>query len=183
MVIYHTGTTDGIFVGICHVIQASVLTNLQSDTFRARRVLFSVNFRRIEVKRDTFSWKLQLEKWEVGKMRSWKGLSWKVRHEIGKNEVEKFVLKLDNLGWSWKIPAEIGKWMMKFESLSNFAQFFPTSLGTFQIKHNLSNFRLSNLKFSNFSFFQLLFPTTRIPPKTSTETENEKNSHVPWIRL
>ena len=31
------------------------------------------------------------------KMRNWKLLSWKVRNEIGKNEVEKFEPKLGNL--------------------------------------------------------------------------------------
>ena len=37
--------------------------------------------------------------------------------------------------------------------LSNFAWLFPTSLGSFQLKQKLSNFRLSNLKLSNSSFF------------------------------
>ena len=43
--------------------------------------------------RDTCSWKGQLEKTR----------SWKVRHEIGKNEVGKFGLKSESWGWSWKV--------------------------------------------------------------------------------
>ena len=43
--------------------------------------------------RDTCSWKGQLEKTRI-----WKVLSWKVRHEIKKNEVEKFGLKLESFG-------------------------------------------------------------------------------------
>ena len=44
-----------------------------------------------QFKRDTCGWKGQLDK-----TRSWKVLSWKVRHEIVKNEVEKFAPKLES---------------------------------------------------------------------------------------
>ena len=53
---------------------------------------------------DTCSWKGQL-----GKTRSWKVFSWKVRHEIRKNEVGKFGLKLKSDWWSWKVLIELGK--------------------------------------------------------------------------
>ena len=39
---------------------------------------------------DTLSWKRQFKK-----IRSWKVLNWKVRYEIGENEVGKFGLKLE----------------------------------------------------------------------------------------
>ena len=37
----------------------------------------------------------------VEKTRSWKVLSWKVRHEIGKNDDGKFGLNLESPGQSW----------------------------------------------------------------------------------
>ena len=40
---------------------------------------------------DACSWKGYLER-----TRSWKNLSWKVRNEIGKNEVRKLGLKLES---------------------------------------------------------------------------------------
>ena len=101
------------------------------------------------------------EKLESFKLESpkwiWKDCSWKIRAEVGK-----FVAKLESI-------TEVGKWLMKLESLSwtwkdsmkilfNLARFFPTSQGCFQLK-KLLNFILSNLKIYNFSFF----PTTRIP--------------------
>ena len=70
---------------------------------------------------DTCSWKEQLEKTR----------SWKVRHEIEKNEVGKFEPKLES-------TTEVEK--------------FPTSLGSFQLRLALSNFRLSNLKLSNYTY-------------------------------
>ena len=66
-------------------------------------------------KRDTYSWKGQL-----GKMRSWK-----VRYEIGKNEVGKFGQKLESFA-----EKEIFQLRSFFP---NFARFFPISLGSFQL--------------------------------------------------
>ena len=118
---------------------------------------------------ETRSWKGQLEK----------SRSWKVRSKIGKIEVGKFGPKLESLRRSWKIRAEVGKLGLKLKSttevgkfkmnlerinevgklplnlersISNFNRFFSTSLGAFQLKQKLSNFRLSKLKLSNFSF-------------------------------
>ena len=85
---------------------------------------------------------------DVGKF-----LSWKVRHEIGKNEVERFGLMLKSTTEIGKLVFNCGETFQLQKKLSNFVRFFPTSLGSFQIKQNFSNFRLSNLKFANFSFF------------------------------
>ena len=52
---------------------------------------------------DTYSWKRQLER-----KRSWKVLSWKIRHKIGEIEVGKFGLKLEG-------RSEVGKFGLKFE--------------------------------------------------------------------
>ena len=59
---------------------------------------------------ETCSWKGQL-----GKPRSWKLFSWKVPHEIRKNEVGKFGLKLKSDWWSWKVLIELGmnQWSWK----------------------------------------------------------------------
>ena len=65
------------------------------------------------------------------------------------------------------------------KKLSNFARFFPTSLGSFQLQSvlsnfawlfptsaKLSNFRLSNLKLSNFSFFPTALSNYTYPKKS-----------------
>ena len=70
---------------------------------------------------DTCSWKGQLEK-----AKSWKVLSWNVRHEIGNNEVGKFGMNLLS-------TTEVGKELMKLES---FEWHFPTSVTTFQVHLN-----------------------------------------------
>ena len=48
---------------------------------------------------------------------------------------------------------------MKF---SNFARLFPSSLGSFQLKQKLSNFRLSNLRLSNLKLSNLSFFLTAL---------------------
>ena len=58
----------------------------------------------------------------VGKTRSWKVISGKVRHEIGKNKVGKFGLKLESLGRSWKVTVEVGKFSIKLESIIEVAK-------------------------------------------------------------
>ena len=76
--------------------------------------------------------------------------------------------KLESKRWSLKVRAEVGKLGLKLEIttevgcqlrsvLSNFARFFPSSLGSFQLKHKPSNYRLSNFSCSS---------TTRIPAWT-----------------
>ena len=109
---------------------------------------------------DMCSWKGQF-----GKTRSWKVFSWQVRHEIRKNEVGKFGLKLKISRWSWKVTDEVRKFVQlqrifptseqTFQLrlvLSNFAGLFPTQRETFQ----LQPFQLSNFSFQlfqNFNFF------------------------------
>ena len=52
-------------------------------------------------------------RWKKG---SWTVLSLNFRHELGKNEVWKFGLKLESSVRSWKVRAEIGKWWIKLQS-------------------------------------------------------------------
>ena len=69
---------------------------------------------------------------------------------------------MSNVCQNFPNAAKISNFSETFQlhkKLSNFARFFPTSLGSFKLKHKLSNFKLSNLKLCNFSFF----PTTRKP--------------------
>ena len=47
--------------------------------------------------------------------------------------------------------------------LSKFKRNFLTSLGSFQLKQKLSNFRFSNLKLSNFSFFPIALSNQTYP--------------------
>ena len=54
---------------------------------------------KIAIKGGTCSWKGQMEKTR----------SWKVRHEIEKNEVGKYASKLESSDSSWKVRAEVGK--------------------------------------------------------------------------
>ena len=108
------------------------------------------------------------------KTRSWKALSWKVRNKIGKIEVGKFWLKLEN--WNESTAAKLSNFARSFPTslgsfqlrsvLSNFAPFFPTSIGSFQFRLALSNFRLSNLKLSNFSFFPTALSNYTYPKKS-----------------
>ena len=62
---------------------------------------------------DRCSWKGQLVR-----TRSWKVLSWKVQNEIGKIEVGKLESKLESSWPSWKVRAEVEKWLTKLESLN-----------------------------------------------------------------
>ena len=50
--------------------------------------------------------------------------------------------------------------------LSEFKRNFLTSLGSFQLKQKLSNFRFSNLKLSNFSFFPTALSNYTYPKKS-----------------
>ena len=82
------------------------------------------------------------------------GWSWKVDDEVGK-----FLLNLESYNCSWKdqkklkpsnfsdnFPNSFKLWTFQLQNfstsakLSNFARFFPTSLGSFQLKQKLSNF-------------------------------------------
>ena len=65
----------------------------------------------IASKRDTCSWKGQLER-----TRSWKIISWKVQNEIGKIEVGKFEPKLESSWRSWEVRDEVGRLGLKLES-------------------------------------------------------------------
>ena len=49
----------------------------------------------------------------VGRKRSWKFLSWKVRHEIGMNEVGKFAPKLVSSGW--RLQPGVGRYNSSWE--------------------------------------------------------------------
>ena len=103
--------------------------------------------------RDTCSWNGQLEspKWNK---KDWR---WKVRAEVGK-----FAAKLESSSRSWKVWAEVGKFELKLESsdwswklcwiLSDFARFFLTLLGPFQLKQKVSNLKLQLLVLSNCPF-------------------------------
>ena len=88
---------------------------------------------------DTCNWKGQLEK-----TRNWKLLSWKVRIEIGKNEV--------------------GKFEPKFLITLYCIEKFPTTIRTFQLKWKFSNSKLLNLKNSYFSFFPTPLSNYMYPP-------------------
>ena len=57
---------------------------------------------------DTCSWKGQLEKTRI----------WKVRHEIGKDEVERFAPNLGSSRRSWKVQAEVGTLLTMLESFN-----------------------------------------------------------------
>ena len=104
------------------------------------------------------------------------GWSWKVTYEIGN-----FKLNLERLNENGKIPfklqrfvptsartfqlqrnfpALVGSFQFRWD-FPNFAQFFSTSLGSFQLKQKVSNFRLSNLKLSNSLFF-LTYPVQAV---------------------
>jgi len=81
-------------------------------------------------------------------------------------------MKLERTQRSWKEPSEVRKFLLKLESLaelgkfrtSNFNRFFPTSLGSFQLRSALSNFSVTfQLQTFQLKTFQLPFPTTRIP--------------------
>ena len=120
--------------------------------------------------RDTCNWKRQLER-----TRNWKFISWKLQNEIGKIEVGKFEPKLERLNEVRKLLLNsersipwIGIWNFKLSNFSpnfptaaklsnssetfqlqkkhsNFGRFFPTSLGSFQLRLALSNLNLSNM--------------------------------------
>ena len=68
--------------------------------------------------------------------------SWKVRNEIGKIEVGQFGSTLESSGWSWKL-SNCSETLQLQKKLSNFAKFFPTSHGSFQLRTVLSNFTRS----------------------------------------
>ena len=57
---------------------------------------------------------------DVGKF-----LSWKVRHEIGKNEVERFGLMLKSTTEIGKLVSNCGETFQLQKKLSNFAWLFP----------------------------------------------------------
>ena len=114
--------------------------------------------------------------------------SWKER-VVGKFQVRKFRFKLERASLSWKEPSKVGKnraklekptevekFLLKLESFaevglevqfkfSNLISHFPTSALTFRLRHELSNFNLSNfiLDVPTSRSFQLPFSTTRIP--------------------
>ena len=99
--------------------------------------------------------------------------SWKER-EVGKFQVEKSEVGkflLERAYRSWKEPSEVGSFptllslfQVQFK-LSNFISHLLTSARTFQLRHELFNFNLSNfiLDFPTSRSFQLPFPSTRIP--------------------
>ena len=81
-------------VSVTSVTRAIRIMTLQSHLSRLRRrgaVSLGTPVTPYSEKRDRCSWKGQLEKREFGNF-----LSWKLRNEIGKNEVEKFEPKLEN---------------------------------------------------------------------------------------
>ena len=84
---------------------------------------------------DACSWKGQLE-------RTW---SWKVRNEIAQNEAGKLEPKLET-------TFQVGK---SLKLKINFKRNYPTSLGSFQLKQKLPNFRLSKLEIPTPYSFQL----------------------------
>ena len=116
--------------------------------------------------------------------------SWNV---IGENEkLESFKLeslKLENFCLSWKESSDFGMNLAKLTNFfylsyisstfqllltfptslihsklnQKFISYFPNSARTFQLYSFQFHNGFSNLKLSNFSFFQLPFPTTRIP--------------------
>ena len=76
-------------------------------------------------------------------------------NSLGKREVGKNRPKLESLFWTSE--SEVGKFRWSW--------YFRTSARTFQLRRELSNFILSNFMsdFPSSNFFQLPFPTTRIP--------------------
>ena len=89
-------------------------------------------------------------------------------------------LKLESLCLSWKEPSDVRK---IFPKLVSFAEVFPTLAVTFQFQLNFPTssrtFQLHSFQFyvelSNFSFFQLPFPTTRIPLKNAKSPNKEQS--------
>ena len=81
----------------------------------------------IVFKRNTCSWKGQLERTRSWKVLSWKVWSWKVWPKLGRterswkepSEVGKNWAKLERTDWSWKVRAEVGKynwsWKVTYE--------------------------------------------------------------------
>jgi len=70
-------------------------------------------------------------------MRSCKVLGWKGQNEIGKIGVGKFEPKLKSSWRSWKVRDKVGKSVGSFQLrsvLSNFVEFFSTSLGSLQLR-------------------------------------------------
>ena len=64
---------------------------------------------------------------------------------------------------SWKVQNEIEK-----NEVGNFLfEYFQTSIGTFQLKKLVLNENFLSSNFPISRFFQLLFPTTRIPRSNS----------------
>ena len=81
---------------------------------------------------------------EVGKLKP----KWNVRAEVGKfelswkagAEVGKWLMTLESLNWTWKDEYKMNNFPSLFKlsnfglNVSNFARFFPTSLGSFLLK-------------------------------------------------
>ena len=74
------------------ILQGPYILSPRDRIFYALKTVY-FQLKTVYFQRDTCSWKGQLEK-----TRSWKDLSWKVRYEIGKNEVGKFAAKLESSG-------------------------------------------------------------------------------------
>jgi len=127
------------------------------------------------------------------------GWNWKVTDEVGKfwlslewiNEVGKLLLELEKsieVGAS-QLEWQFSKFIYTFQfwpEIFNFARFIPTSLGSFQHKHKLSNFRLSNYTIPSWSKlkFKLIFSDFNIGNDTETRKlwmRRQISSNITWF--
>ena len=83
---------------------------------------------------------------------------WKLKWTVSKTQCEIVLLIVYWVKTRQLLEIKVdGQWSWVDVAFRVRMQFFPTSLGSFQLKQKLSNFRLSNLNISNFSFLATLF--------------------------
>ena len=74
-------------------------------------------------------------------------------------EVGKWLMKLESLNWAWKESMNLVRSIETFQLRwvpFNFARFFPTSLGSFQLEQKLSNFPCFPTALSNYTYSLIL---------------------------